>query len=213
MDAPMTSREHKALVRQYTQLNPTGVMYVNERIDRHLASKFTDGVFVFCVESVNRSDPILRKIKVWIDEANAKCMPRKQTEVDSYVSKVCGRCGASDNLKTCRRCGLMRYCGRECQVADWKEHKNTCQPCNDTKFFSTGDEINMLLPEGKHKGPAKVVQADQDAILAAKWGIDYSRSEVDAIFKSMGEHGYSSAEARAFIEEAASNGAKVEPIA
>lgn len=184
-------------------------MYVNERLRRHMESKSPGGVLIFCLESVNRSDPILRKIKTWIDEANAECMPRKQAEVDSYTSKVCGRCGASDNLQTCRRCGLVRYCGRECQVADWKEHKKTCQPCKETKFFSYGDESFTLLPGGNHKGPAKVVQADQDAIMA-KWGGDYTRSELAAIFMKSGANGYSSAETRAFVEEAASSGAKVE---
>ena len=99
---------------------PAGVMYVNERINRHLAGKSADGVLVFCLESVNRSDPILRKIKVWIVTMQSACLASKQRSVVRLG--VCGRCGASDNLKT-GPCGLMRCCGRECQVADWKEHK------------------------------------------------------------------------------------------
>jgi len=208
----MTRREHNALCRQFDQLCPAAAVYVNKRIEQRVmtnASGLNAGVLIFCLEEVNRSDPILRDIQTWIDEANAKDMPRKKAEVASYVSKVCGRCGASDNLKTCDRCGLMRYCGRECQVADWKQHKKTCRSCKDTHFISCGGTSNMIIPDGQHKSGAKVVQADQDAILAAEWGGDYSRSEVAAIFKHMGDHGYSSAETRAFIENGASNGSKV----
>jgi len=213
MDAPMTRLEHKALVRQFDQLHPAAALYVNERIKRHVMSNppIQQGVLIFCLEEVTRSDPILRTIKTWIDEANSNCMPGKSSEVAAYVSNVCNRCNGRDNLKTCNRCRLVRYCGRECQVADWKQHKKACQPCNPTLYFSVGGESNILLPGGQHKGRAKVVQADQDAILAAPWGGDYSREEVDAIFKNMGNNGYSSAEARALIEEEASNGGKILP--
>jgi len=30
--------------------------------------------------------------------------------------------------KRCSRCHYARYCNRECQVADWKEHKKSCEP-------------------------------------------------------------------------------------
>jgi hypothetical protein len=210
----MTPREHKALVRQFEQLDPAAAMYVSERIERHMkaSAHWSSDVVIFCLESVRLSDPILFKIKTWIDEANAVCMPRKTAEAATYVMKVCGRCGASDNLKTCDRCGLMRYCGRECQVADWKQHKKTCRPCAETFYFSAGpsgkETSHVLLPHGQHKGPAKVVPADQAAILA-KYSSDYTSDEVANIFKNMCENGYSSKEARAFIEESASNGAKV----
>ena len=43
-----------------------------------------------------------------------------------------GKCQAcqkqlpASQLKTCNRCGCVEYCGRECQKADWKAHKKTC---------------------------------------------------------------------------------------
>ncbi|KAJ7493349.1 hypothetical protein B0H11DRAFT_958842 [Mycena galericulata] len=30
-------------------------------------------------------------------------------------------------LKLCRACGIVRYCGPECQRLDWKHHKSMCQ--------------------------------------------------------------------------------------
>jgi len=36
-------------------------------------------------------------------------------------------CWETENLQSCSRCKAVLYCGRECQVADWKRgHKNVC---------------------------------------------------------------------------------------
>mmetsp|Transcript_19975 Transcript_19975/g.49097 ORF Transcript_19975/g.49097 Transcript_19975/m.49097 type:complete len:366 (+) Transcript_19975:78-1175(+) len=50
-------------------------------------------------------------------------------------SQQCGHCGKSGTSKEfqlslllCSRCRLTRYCSKECQRADWKEHKKTCVP-------------------------------------------------------------------------------------
>ena len=38
-----------------------------------------------------------------------------------------GFCMETSNLQCCSRCKAVLYCGRECQVADWKKgHKNVC---------------------------------------------------------------------------------------
>lgn len=31
-------------------------------------------------------------------------------------------------LKNCARCGMVEYCSRACQKANWKDHKRTCRP-------------------------------------------------------------------------------------
>ncbi len=43
----------------------------------------------------------------------------------------CSVCDKSDDsnsktMKTCGRCKAVQYCSRECQKADWKEHKKKC---------------------------------------------------------------------------------------
>ncbi|KAI4100501.1 MAG: hypothetical protein L6R37_005452 [Teloschistes peruensis] len=39
----------------------------------------------------------------------------------------CDNCGkASKELKACGGCGKVRYCGKDCQKAGWKEHKRVC---------------------------------------------------------------------------------------
>tara|TARA_B110001452_G_scaffold267119_1_gene275853 strand:- start:434 stop:1057 length:624 start_codon:yes stop_codon:yes gene_type:complete len=205
----MTHREKEALIRQMEQLSPAAYAYVSGRIGRRLKELTPSaGKVVFCVESVPRDDPILREIQTWVDESNFTSMPRKTEEVATYVSNRCGRCGASDHLKTCERCGLVRYCGRECQVADWRRHKNTCRPRESMSCFTAGNVTLALLPERESRGPARLVPSDQEAIVAQHPG-EYARTEVAAIFKDMGDNGYSSKEVRRFIEAAAANGQKV----
>ena len=38
------------------------------------------------------------------------------------------KCKSNDAVYVCSKCGLARYCSRDCQRADWKRHKPTCTP-------------------------------------------------------------------------------------
>jgi hypothetical protein len=50
--------------------------------------------------------------------------------------KVEGRCAyakcakKSIKLRVCARCECTQYCSRDCQAADWKQHKKVCLPLN-----------------------------------------------------------------------------------
>ena len=44
----------------------------------------------------------------------------------AYVSVCCSGCGATRKLKTCARCQVARFCGRECVKKAWAEHKPHC---------------------------------------------------------------------------------------
>ena len=38
--------------------------------------------------------------------------------------KLCWNCfAAAEELKMCSKCKAARYCGKDCQVQDWKAHK------------------------------------------------------------------------------------------
>ena len=39
---------------------------------------------------------------------------------------LCRTCGQIDDLKKCKGCGIVAYCGKECQKKDWKLHKSVC---------------------------------------------------------------------------------------
>lgn len=46
--------------------------------------------------------------------------------VDEVAGETrCGSCG-KEAVKKCGRCGIEWYCSRECQVKQWKTHKQVC---------------------------------------------------------------------------------------
>lgn len=53
---------------------------------------------------------------------------RKMSDTAVGCNKIaCAKCGTrSGRLKKCARCQFVRYCGSECQRADWKDHKKYC---------------------------------------------------------------------------------------
>jgi hypothetical protein len=41
----------------------------------------------------------------------------------------CNTCGATPPaLSKCAACGAVKYCSKECQKKDWKQHKKVCKP-------------------------------------------------------------------------------------
>ncbi|KAJ7256357.1 hypothetical protein C8J57DRAFT_1344497 [Mycena rebaudengoi] len=53
---------------------------------------------------------------------------------------VCSSCsGRSEVMKECGRCHGPRYCSRDCQVADWKFHKQACTS------DAIGTDLNLKL--------------------------------------------------------------------
>ena len=40
----------------------------------------------------------------------------------------CAMCPKTENVKACSRCKDVYYCGTECQMSGWKEHKKVCLP-------------------------------------------------------------------------------------
>lgn len=41
--------------------------------------------------------------------------------------KNCDRCNVVKDVMLCGKCKTARYCSRECQIGDWKEHKKLCR--------------------------------------------------------------------------------------
>lgn len=67
----------------------------------------------------------------------------------------------------CARCGVVAYCGRECQKADWKSgHKKMCQPLQigDTVEIVAGNAVKLELV-------GKCGQLEQYFTEEEKWGL------------------------------------------
>lgn len=47
---------------------------------------------------------------------------------------ICMKCGFSDRIvRRCTGCSFVRYCSKECQRADWKNHKELCNSVRVSK--------------------------------------------------------------------------------
>lgn len=58
-----------------------------------------------------------------------------------------GFCVKTENLQACSRCRAVLYCGRECQVADWKRgHKNVCARL--AKERKDKEKISQMAKDG-----------------------------------------------------------------
>lgn len=54
--------------------------------------------------------------------------------IPKQLESVCAHCRCVCNAKLCNGCGRVGYCGRACQVADWKaRHKHECKGKNTAK--------------------------------------------------------------------------------
>jgi len=62
---------------------------------------------------------------------SVKCQKELSRELFSQGSdtkRECNYCKKGERrMKKCSRCKLIRYCSRECQGADWIEHKSVCE--------------------------------------------------------------------------------------
>ena len=47
-----------------------------------------------------------------------------------FIQRKCAKCGTEDqtiHFKRCSKCHRVFYCGKECQIEHWKEHKAVCR--------------------------------------------------------------------------------------
>jgi hypothetical protein len=86
-------------------------------------------------------------------------MDAATNNTDDQIAK-CAYCNnAADNLKICRSCKLVQYCGVDCQKSHWRNHKPICKKraaeIHDDELFKTPpprkDCLICFLPM-PHKG-------------------------------------------------------------
>ena len=73
----------------------------------------------------------------------------------------CSVCGAPNQKhRKCGKCGKP-YCSKECQKADWKEHKNCCEPtCRGISFPTEHD-----FAAGKRKATRNLEMFEAQMVL------------------------------------------------
>ena len=70
-------------------------------------------------------------LKFYRKRTSCKCLKKMHLEARKTTPKVgfCWYCKEEKDrvlLSVCSRCMVDQYCSRECQVADWSEHKKDC---------------------------------------------------------------------------------------
>jgi hypothetical protein len=61
--------------------------------------------------------------------SNSDAPSSTSTEIETLM--ICKSCKQWALSQKCSGCGVMYYCSRECQVADWPNHKTACQHVNE----------------------------------------------------------------------------------
>mmetsp|Transcript_37639 Transcript_37639/g.61458 ORF Transcript_37639/g.61458 Transcript_37639/m.61458 type:complete len:488 (-) Transcript_37639:266-1729(-) len=114
----------------------------------------TDGVSPFQMVSGLGQMVGARGVAKLIMEAATR-EARQTTKAKRQSKRCCANCKnvLDKEASSCSRCKVARYCGRECQVAHWKEHKHECK---DLAACSLGVKLDppnkMKLPFGMNYG-------------------------------------------------------------
>ena len=106
-----------------------GVMYAN---GQGVQQDFSKAVVWFEKAASKGFDPAKLALKqARLDQARASSAdPPVRSSNDPQG--VCAYCAAQapsvTSLKSCSRCGIVLYCGRDCQLSHWKAgHKKSCK--------------------------------------------------------------------------------------
>ena len=66
-------------------------------------------------------------INIWRLKTNERGQMIVEIE-DKRICGLCGRDGENVHYHKCGHCRRIRYCGKGCQRAHWREHKAVCEP-------------------------------------------------------------------------------------
>jgi radical SAM protein with 4Fe4S-binding SPASM domain len=105
--------------------------------------KFDEQEYLFLVQWILKKIPTAKVLKKLTDEEIMKCvlaplkfsngqLPQHMLSNQKQVKlQVCANRQLEERAlrqhKACTRCKTTYYCGRDCQVNHWKQHKPTCQ--------------------------------------------------------------------------------------
>ena len=79
------------------------------------------------IESNRPHDTKMRKLFAEARKKKSRQMREEAKKEAGGSLRQCVVCGVSEQTSRCTGCFLTRYCGPECQRADWENHKDRCQ--------------------------------------------------------------------------------------
>lgn len=86
---------------------------------------------------------------------------------------ICSHCKlSSQNLRTCGKCLLARYCSEACQRADWKEHKHVCHSGSGHAVKKRTNRLLKLFgqpPKNKEEEEAILVKLNMQNAVGVRY--------------------------------------------
>ena len=80
------------------------------------------------------SDSILARTMwpAWFEYIQTVMDARNNLRANLFIESLnqvkCSFCSGTQNLSNCGRCRKVKYCSKDCQKKDWKNHKSNCKP-------------------------------------------------------------------------------------
>ena len=71
-------------------------------------------------------------------------------------SRMCATCSKTHDLQSCTSCGMVRYCGPQCQKSHWKAHKPLCKwakACIDCRWANACIDVVSGSREAPPQAP------------------------------------------------------------
>jgi hypothetical protein len=101
-------------------------------------------------------------------------------EEEEKESSGCSHCGAElSDPKRCTKCKSVRYCNRECQVADWPKHKKQCKKLAAAAAGGGGESGGTSSGGGNSNGGSGGRSNDGSGIAASLGAVSVSGGSQD----------------------------------
>ncbi|GFH55150.1 hypothetical protein CTEN210_11626 [Chaetoceros tenuissimus] len=94
----------------------------------------------------------------------------KNTPVINLTRRICAKCEKvypDKQLLVCAKCKYIGYCSKECQVSDWKDHKEQCEIYAKTKYKNIDEITQNFCLEHRNLIAEKVKAVSEETGLAS----------------------------------------------
>lgn len=150
--------------------------FLLQKHDASIHTKDMDGISPFQMVSGMGQMAVSDIAQVVMGAAHNEA--KRATKAKKQSKLCCAKCKVSltkSDAFGCSRCKVTHYCGRECQVAHWKEHKKECKdlialasgvrlnppdemkPPDGYASVSANFKTGNTFSEGKYKKPGNIV--------------------------------------------------------